>query len=555
MSKGLTKISFQSDGIGHFLSDNFLKVPLYQRSFAWEIENIKELFDDIANSYPDEYFIGTIVVTDKGDYLEIVDGQQRLVTISLFFIAVRDFLKEIKEKEKAIAIEGEFILKQSYRDEDKKQRLTLNDVDNEFYVRNLVMSEDVAPSRASHERLKKAYKFLREYVSNKHKSENIGGLLDLVDFIKDKLVIIIVTVSDDVNAFTVFETLNDRGLILSQTDLIKNYLFNRAGDRIQEAKDKWTRFTGAIESGAGEEEILNYIRYYWSSKYGLTREKELYKNIKGKIKNKNQAVTLLSNLEKNSETYLAILNPHHTFWDNFPNECRVYMGELLELRLTQNRPLLIALFDIWKNEKEEVKKALKIIVSWSVRNLIIGAIGSGTLEKKFSEIAKLISNGEITTVRELLDHTKDVIPTDEQFQKSFEIASVSKSYLARYYLRKLEQAYRSTSELKPIEDPEKLNLEHVLPVHPSNLQRDWPYFNEDLHKTYYRRIGNLTLLDKKMNSMIKNGSFNEKKKIYKQSEILITQKLAEYTKWSDYEIDSRQKDFAKKAVEIWNVKI
>ena len=68
-------------------------------------------------------------------------------------------------------------------------------------------------------------------------------------------------------------------MILSQTDLIKNFLFNKAGDRIGEAKDKWTRFTGAIESGISEEEILNYIRCYWSSKYGLTREKELYKKI------------------------------------------------------------------------------------------------------------------------------------------------------------------------------------------------------------------------------------------------------------------------------------
>ena len=253
----MPKIDFKRDGIGHFLSDKFLKVPLYQRSFAWEKENVKELFDDITNSYPDEYFIGTIVVTEKGDCLEIVDGQQRIVTVSLFFIAVRDFLKEIGEVEKANAIEGEFILKQSYRDEEKKQRLTLNDVDNEFYVKALIRNESADPSRASHDRLMNAYNFLKGYIENKYRSEGLDGLLNLVDFLKDKLLIIIVTVSDDVNAFTVFETLNDRGLILSQTDLIKNYLFNKAGDRIEEAKDKWTRFTGTIEAGISEEEILN----------------------------------------------------------------------------------------------------------------------------------------------------------------------------------------------------------------------------------------------------------------------------------------------------------
>ena len=547
------RINFKHDGIGHFLSDKFLKVPLYQRSFAREKENVKELFDDITNSYPDEYFVGTIVVTDKGDCLEIVDGQQRLVTISLFFIAVKDFLKKVGEVEKANAIEGEFILKQNYRDEEKKQRLALNDVDNEFYVKALVRSESVDSSRAFHNRLINAYNFLKDYIESKYKSEGLDGLLNLVDFLKDKLLIIIVSVSDDVNAFTVFETLNDRGLILSQTDLIKNYLFNKGGDRIEEAKDKWTRFTGAIESGISEEEILNYIRYYWSSKHGLTREKELYKKIKEKIKNKNQSVTFLSNLEKNSETYLAILNPHHTFWNNFPHECSEYIAELLELRLTQNRPLLIALLEIWKDKPQEVKKALKLIVSWSVRNLITGTIGSGTLEKEFSNQAKLINEGKINMAKELLDSVKNLIPTDDQFQNAFEIATISKAYIARYYLRKLEQAYRITLELEPIKNPEKVNLEHVLPENPTNLQKDWPSFDENLHKTYYRRIGNLTLLDKKMNSDIGNGPFEGKKAVYKESELQITKKVAEYDDWTPSEIETRQKELAKKALEIWKI--
>ncbi len=551
----MSKIDFKHDGIGHFLSDNFLKVPLYQRSFAWEVENVKELFDDITNSYPDEYFIGTIVVTDRGDYLEIVDGQQRLATVSLFFIAVRDFLKEIGEEDRATEIEREFIFKRSYRDKEIKQKLTLNDVDNEFYVRALIGNESIEPLRASHNRLMDAYNFLKVHIENKYKSENLNGLLDLVDFLKDKLLIITVTVSDDVNAFTVFETLNDRGLILSQTDLIKNYLFNKAGDRIEEAKDKWTRFTGAIESGINEEEILNYIRYYWSSKYGLTREKELYKNIKEKIKNKNQSITFLSNLEKNSEVYLAILNPNHPLWNNFPPECSEYISELLELRLVQNRPLLIALLEIWKDKPEEVKKALKLIVSWSVRNLITGKIGSGTLEKEFSKQAKLINEGEINSAKKLLNSIKHLIPTDEEFKTAFEIATVSKAYIARYYLRKLEQTYRTTAELEPIKNPEKANLEHILPVNPTDLQRDWPSFDENLHKTYYRKIGNLTLLDKTMNSDIGNGPFKNKKSIYINSELVITRDLAKYDDWTPSEIEERQKEFAGRAIKIWDLKI
>lgn len=551
----MAKIDFKHDGVGHFVSDNFLRVPLYQRSFAWEINNVQELFEDIKNSYPSEYFIGTIVVTDKEDYLEIVDGQQRLATMSLFFIAVRDLFKEIGEEKKANIIEKKYLLEEGLREEDTKQKIILNSIDNDFYLKVLIEKQKNNPLRESHSRLLEAYKYLRKFIKNKYESDGVDGILDLIDFIDKKLLVIIVIVSDDVNAFTVFETLNDRGLILSQTDLIKNYLFNKASNRIAEAQDKWTRFTGAIESGIGEEEILNYIRYYWSSKHGLTREKELYKNVKEKIKNKNHAITFLSNLERNSEIYLAISNPNHPFWDNFLPECSEYIEELLELRLTQNRPLIIALLEIWKDKPDEIKKALKFIVSWSVRNLITGTIGSGTLEKEFSRQAKLINEGAINNAKELLDSVKDLIPTDEQFQKAFEIASVSKAYIARYYLRKLEQKYRTTQELESIKNPEKVNLEHILPENPTDLRRGWPNFDENLHKTYYRRIGNLTLLDKEMNSEVRNGSFEGKKTIYKHSELLITKKIVEYDDWAPAKIENRQKEFAKKAVKIWNLKI
>lgn len=551
----MPNIDFVHDGIGHFISDNFLKVPLYQRSFAWEINNVQELFEDIKNTYPDEYFIGTIVVTDKDDYLEIVDGQQRLATISLFFIAARDLFKEIGEDRRAGIIEKDYLVKEGLREEETQQRITLNSIDNEFYLKALIEKHNIKPTRNSHNRLLKAYNYLREFIKNKYESEGTDHILDLIEFINKKLLIVIVKVSDDANAFTVFETLNDRGLVLSQTDLIKNYLFNKASNRLTEAQDKWSRFSGAIESAASEDEILNYIRYYWSSKYGLTREKELYKSIKDKIRNKNQAVTLLNNLEKNAEMYLALLNPNHQLWNNFPPKCSEYISELLELRLTQNRPLLIALLEIWKDKPEEVKKALKLIVSWSVRNLITGTIGSGTLEKEFSRQAKLINEGKINNGRKLLNSIRDLIPTDEEFKKLFEIATVSKAYIARYYLRKLEQAYRTTSELEPIKNPEKANLEHILPENPTDLQGDWPSFDENLHKTYYHRIGNLTILDKKMNSDIGNGPFKGKKKVYKGSELVITKEIVKYNDWTPSEIEKRQKELAKKAVEIWDLKI
>jgi len=547
----MAKIKFDDDGIGHYIKDNFLKVPVYQRAFAWGISNIQDLFEDIKDSYPEDYFIGTIVVNKKGDYLEIVDGQQRIATISLFFVAVRNLLLRNERGENAKALENDFLLKTSYRG-DLKQKIKLNNVDNNFYVEKILNNRNIELDKESHKRILKSYEFIERFVDNWFKNGGIEDIYNLVDFIEKKLRVIIVTVSDEVNAFTVFETLNDRGLALSQTDLIKNYLFNKADDRLGEAQDKWLRVTGAIEAAENEDEILQYIRYYWSSKNGLTREKQLFKNIKDKIRDKNQAITLLTNLDVNTQLYLAILNPNHLHWKDYSPNCVEYISALRELKLTQNRPLLLAILE--RFERREVEKILKLIVSWSVRNLITGAIGTGTLEKEVSNQAKLINEGKIKNTLRLKKSIENIVPTDEQFKRSFEIASVSKNYIARYYLAEIEKSYRGTSELGPIQNPEKVNLEHILPVNPSNLD-DWPGFNEEIHKTYYKRIGNLTLLDKKMNSKEGNSNFNVKREVYKDSEVFITGSLKERKQWTTKEIDKRQKEFAGKAIKIWSLEI
>lgn len=549
----MAKIEFKQDGIGHFISDNFLRVPVYQRSFAWERSNVQDLVEDIKNSYPEDYFIGTIVVTDKNDYLEIVDGQQRLATINIFFAAVRDLLKDFGNTDKSKHIETEYLLKESLRDEDKKQKLILNNIDNEFYFKRIIENEiNTKPDKESHKRILEAYNEVKNFVQNRYDNDKLNGLFDLIEFIEKKLKIIVVTVSDDINAFTVFETLNDRGLVLSQTDLMKNYLFNKSGDRIKEAQEKWARFTGALEAAENEEEILQYLRYYWSSKNGLVREKELFKDIKNKIRNKNQTITFITNLDRNTEIYLALLNPNHSLWKDYPKDCAIFIGELKELRLTQNRPLLLAILEKFSDE-EEVKEALRVITSWSVRNLITGVIGAGTLEKEFSNQAKLMNDGTIKNATEFKKSIQNLIPTDEQFKNAFKIATVSKAYIARYYLRKLEESYRSTKELSPSINSEKVNLEHILPENPTKLSEDWPAFDENTHRSYCRRLGNLTILDTKMNSEIGNGSFTSKKEIYKQSEIAITRSISELGKWDMEEIEKRQKEFAEKALTIWKI--
>lgn len=553
----MSKIEFSIDGIGHFISDNFLKVPIYQRPYAWTEEHINDLINDLNEFFPEEYFIGTIVVSKKNNYLEIIDGQQRLATFCIIYSAIRNFLLEIKDDDGAKIIETEYLYKPLLRTREPVVKLELGFNDKDFFTNNIILkanSRKTESNKLFHQRIITVYKKIYEYVKNQYwsHSSQLNHINDLIDFFKENIKIIIVSVADETNAFTIFETLNDRGLSLTQVDLIKNFLFNKAGISLSESQKKWTRFTGAIEAAASEEEILQFIRYDWSSKYGLTREKELFYAIKRKTNNSNLVITYFSELENDVNLYLALLNPNHNHWNSYSDACCFFLRNLLDLQLFQNRPLLLSI--IKKFTKADVEKALKLIVSWSVRNLIVGLSGSGTIEKEFSNQAKLISERKIITAQELKNSVSNLIPTDEAFKEQFKIATVSKNYIARYYLSEIEKAYHKTSEQETSKDTEKVNLEHILPEKP-NLEKNWNNFTEEDHKTYFRRIGNLTLLDKDLNSTQRNSSFKEKKKFFKSSEILISRSLSGIKEWNKKEIEKRQEDFAEKACEIWSLKI
>ena len=183
----------------------------------------------------------------------------------------------------------------------------------------------------------------------------------------------------------------------------------------------------------------------------------------------------------------------------------------------------------------------------------MGGLGGGTLETYYSEAGKEISEGKITDMKQLNEKLKSIIPSDAVFRNAFEVASVSKSYLARYYLRAIEKQAKGDEhpELIPNENAEVVNLEHILPQNPS---KGWSTIPKDEQEAYVNRIGNLTLLSKKIHSDLGNDSFPFKKKYYKKSKFLITSQIAKETTWDKSTIESRQKKMAGLAVKAWPLK-
>ena len=551
----MAQIYFSHDGIGHFISDNSVRVPVFQRPYSWDRDNVSDYFTDIINAYQGEYFIGTIVLTKRDDHFEVIDGQQRIATTIIFYSALRTFMKELKDDVAVNQYQSDYLFKTELSTRETIAKISLGSEDNDFFRKRIIegIATTTTPTKDSHKRIEEAYKVAYEFIQQQYElhGKNNNHLYSLAEFIKENVQIIIVKVDDETNAFTVFETLNDRGLALSQTDLIKNYLFNKSGPRLNEAQHKWTSFKSAIEAAENEAEILEYIRYHLSSKEGLTREKELFKRIKERVKSTAAVITYLTELENDVQIYLPLLNPSHEKWNEYDPHCRDYIRTILELSLSRLRPLLISILK--KFSREDVGKSLRLMVAWSVRNLVTGTTPGGTLETQFSNQAKLISSGTIKTFAVLKKSLKDLIPKDEAFKKAFEFASVSKAPIARYYLSEIEKSFHATKEQETSKNTENVNLEHILPENP-DLKKDWAGFSEEQHHTFWNRIGNLTLLDKKMNSDQRNASFASKKTVYTSSEIIITKQLAGKKAWTISDIEERQKQFAQKAVDIWSIK-
>lgn len=554
----MKSIEFDIKGVGSLIRDTMFTVPNYQRPYKWEEEHISNMLYDIENAInvgDSEYFLGTIVLSCKvdTDFLEIVDGQQRITTVSIFLCALRNYFKDLNETEISSQINNDYISRYDIRSKEAIPKLELSIQDRGFFDKYIVDKSVEAATKGSHERIIKAYEICKAKISNITSDSRKELIHDWIDFIKDSLKVVIITVPSEMNAFIIFETLNDRGLILAQIDLLKNYLFSKASKRkLDEIEAIWLELSAKIESETDENLLLKFIKHFWSSKHGLTREgnKELYKKIIENVKTQSQVYDFIKDLSADSRIYLAIHNHNDVFWDDYTIKTRNYVETLNFFGLEQYKPLLLAILKKFK--PPEVEKSLKIIVSWLVRNLITGSLGGGSLEKEYTDRSKEISEGVVTNAKQFRDRIK-VIPEDNEFKNKFITASVSKDKYARYYLAVIENMHRKTSdpELLVNTNIDAVNLEHILPKTP---QSNWTGFTPDQVKTLHKKIGNLTLMKSKLNSKLGNASFIDKVATYKSSELFITKMISDYTEWDEDSITDRQSKLADIAVKAWSLK-
>lgn len=557
LTESPSEIGITREALANALKTFQLSMDSNQRSYAWDVQNVRELFQDLQKAISDneaEYFLGTIVVTRSDGH--VVDGQQRLATTSILLAAMRDYCLENNEPGRAQDIENTYLFSRSFRTQEIVPRLSLGKRDHDFYSKRILSrpgdpqrNTEPDKNRDSHRRLLDAAQEARERVkqiTNPFSAEQKAAkLADWIEYLSTRARVIWISVPDDANAYTIFETLNDRGADLSISDLLKVSLFNVADDRLPEAEARWDSMLGILEANGGEKLTKTYVRHLWVAMHGPTRERELLTKIKEYLTAKQNAIDLANELAESAKLYSAILNPKHATWTTHASKHLI--ADLDTLGVEQIRPLLLAI--IKRFSDSEIEASLRSLVSWSVRFLIYGGLGGGTLERHYSLRAKDVWDGKITTTKALTDDIISVLPGDVEFEASFSVAKVSQNHLARFYLRALEMKHVGGDPcLVPTEDAEVVNLEHVLPENPGNK---WGSIPLDVAKAYYKRIGNLALLSNPINTSIGNDSFADKKPFLSQSDFKLTQQVATYQDWGVIQIDDRQKKLATLAVNTW----
>lgn len=552
----VSTLEITPQGLGACLGGNFLTVPKYQRAFSWDDENVANFLADVntafANGAP-EYFMGSVVLQGADQRYEVVDGQQRLTMATIFVAAARDFVASKGMSDVAKSLESQFLLTKDTWTQKVMARLSLSVYDNDFYLNVLLQGANTQPSRESHERLvaarAKCHLFIEDL--SKHYNnwfERLGGI---VQYLEHKVRVIQVVVPSHANAYVIFETLNDRGKDLSASDLLKNHLFGRAEDRIDEVQTKWNQMLGTLEPHGGDELVITYIRQLWSATREVAREKELFAKIRDKIASPQLAVDFSSELVARAIHYSALLNSAHPLWKHHGPEAEAIIDALNTLKVERFRPAMLALLD--RFEGKELVAAMRVILNGSVRYLIAVGAGGGTLEAAWSDVARKVANGDVTTAAAFAKEMAKIVPNDEVFRTGFKSARIAKSFLARYFLASLERHARgqANSELVPNGEVSAVNLEHVLPETPGD---DWKGLNPEVAGAYSRRIGNLVLLSSKKNSELGNQGFEKKKPILAASEFLLTKDVGSKATWGPAEIEARQDQLADMALKVWAYK-
>ncbi|GAA9908246.1 DUF262 and DUF1524 domain-containing protein [Helicobacter pylori] len=521
-------------------------IPIYQRLYSWEKEQCKQLWDDIikigGDDKMDGHFIGSIVFVHDGTYstshneLLIIDGQQRLTTITLLLTALRDHWSD-KRKE----IEDHYLIN-SDKDGDKKFRLILSESDKDTLL-SLIDKDKRKPSELSL-KIVENFKLFEEWVSNTDKLETIFKGLE-------KLMIVEIALEkgkDDPQL--IFESMNSKGMELAQTDLIRNYIVMET--EIEKQKVFYNKYWRAIEEKFKQDKKLfdRFIRHYLTIK---TREipniNKIYVAFKDyRQKERIGIEDLLKDLQKYCGYFCQI-----AFKKEANKDLNKALGFLVDLEMDVIYPLLLELYSDYSDgvlSEDDFRHSIALIESYIFRRAVCG-LGTNSLNKVFLSFTKHIQKDEY--FEGLKAHFGSLtnnqrFPNNDEFKDCFITIDFYNFQKKKYFFERLENFDREERVYT-----HEYTIEHIMPqTLTEEWERDLGENFQEIHNKYLHTIGNLTLTG--YNSEYKNKFFQEKQgmeKGFKNSPLRLNQGLRDLKSFGEEEIKKRANDLADLALKIW----
>ena len=563
-----------------FTGQEKYKIPRYQRPYSWTTDEVSDLWNDLKEE--DSTFLGSFVFNyekyNEEKFVEVIDGQQRLITLMILLAVLRDLYKELGDQDGADLTQNLIAHKHPVsRIED--YRLKCGDTLNTFFVENVQRKgSDIlsaTPKRKELKAVKENYKFLKERISEEIKQiQDKTKKIKYLDDLKQKIFdfkIIWIRIENDEDAYSIFETVNARGADLTAADLLKNYLFSKlpkTDDGIDTAKDIWSTIEDNVESSKGPLNVSKFIRYFWLSKYSFAPEKRLYKEVKKTISDPGNFLADISNA---SEYYYKIASDSvgvNDWAEDFEDKKTVQkivetLSGLRAMGITQCYSLLFCLLLNKDKIGFDFSDVFKTIEKYHFAYSAVCKLSGNVVEriyfntsKEIQEALKISDNKKrVKNIQRAISNFKTRLeyPTKEFFVEKFMDIEYKNYPLVIYILSNIEKAKGQTDE--HVVNFTKVNIEHVLPQDP----KEWSLSKKGV-KDYVNKLGNLTLISKKINGPMGNKPLKEKAKLFKDSKLNINKELLEKFrllkyKWNEKEIEKRQREIAEYAYDVvWKFK-
>jgi Protein of unknown function DUF262/Protein of unknown function (DUF1524) len=538
-------------------------VPPFQRDYAWDKDEWSELWADLLEVHraPSEsnHYLGALVLQPTGvrSDSKIIDGQQRLVTLSILALAVIQKIQQRADRgedsennlERVRLLREKFVSTKDSSSLQYRSRLVLNDHDNPFYQTYLLQGGP--PNRApkgAEARLHRAFLFFAAELEKLFGASAVGA--DLASFLEDsvasRLRFIEILVEDDETAFTVFETLNSRGVALGAADLLKNFVFATASKGGQGDLDQARLWWDQIINLVPLEKISTFLFHKLSSQVPDMREKRVFTEVKKLVPARQHIFEFLRLAKEAAEIYSALSDPHGDFWSEFPASRR-HVQVLEMLGVEQCRPVILAALPKLIDKPDKLDQFLRNLVVVSLR-ASVARVNTGDLQRSYHGVAYRIEQGELKSPLAIARAL--AMPSDEDFKNAFSQLSLDpkgpRKRLLRYLLSELEAGFGG----QRIDfDSSDATVEHILPENPAS---GWDTFSLEARQRDVRRLGNLTPLELTLNKSLGSAEYARKSEAYVQSRYRLTNQIVQ-AEWTPDSIRSRQAMMADVAVGIWRI--